>query len=318
MRSKHGIRSRSLWLALVASSLGAGACGWDPGRPFDRDAPAVKRALTDLDAGDAATAAETLETYLATGACDDGKIGAPDLVKQRPNGAYDLGLALFKIGEQFGKRFGDEEEGVAEDPRKPLRAAQIECALRIVRAALQDTSQPIELRSRARYLEGNLLFLGGRYEEAVTAYDESLRLSPGFVDAGDPIARDAAYNRAIALKRIDDKKDAGQDAAQDSPSDGQSEGGGDSGGGGNDAGKDSGGGGRDAGTDGGGKNDNGDDAGRDAGSQQPPQGEDAAAPPPKANQDDRILDQLENAPTVQQESAKKNAQRRRVRGMADK
>jgi hypothetical protein len=52
----------------------------------------------------------------------------------------------------------------------------------------------------------------------------------------------------------------------------------------------------------------------------PKQDEDAGPPPPpKANQDERMLDQLENAPTVQQEAAKKNAQKRRVvRGMADK
>jgi hypothetical protein len=31
-----------------------------------------------------------------------------------------------------------------------------------------------------------------------------------------------------------------------------------------------------------------------------------------------MLDQLENAPTVQQEAAKKQGQRRRVRGMSDK
>jgi len=31
-----------------------------------------------------------------------------------------------------------------------------------------------------------------------------------------------------------------------------------------------------------------------------------------------MLDQLENAPTVQQETAKKMGQRRRVRGMSDK
>ena len=39
-------------------------------------------------------------------------------------------------------------------------------------------------------------------------------------------------------------------------------------------------------------------------------------PPPKANQDDRILDQLENAPTLQQEEAKHH--KRQARGMVDK
>jgi tetratricopeptide (TPR) repeat protein len=310
---------REAFAALVVLSLAGGACAWDPAHPFDRDAPAVRRALTEFDAGDARAAAETLEEYLSTGACEDGKIGSPELLKKRPNGAYDLGLALFEVGETFGKRFGDEEEAPANNPDKERRAAQIECALRIVRAVVDNPAQPIELRARARYLEGNLLFLGARYEEAVSAYDESLRLSPGFADAGDPVARDAAYNRAIALKRIDDKKDAGQDAAKDGASEGGGgDGGGDSGGGSADAGRDSGGGkggrdgGRDAAEDSGTQDDHG-----DAG-QEPNTKQDAEAPPPKASQDDRMLDQLENAPTVQQESAKKNAQRRRVRGMADK
>ena len=59
----------------------------------------------------------------------------------------------------------------------------------------------------------------------------------------------------------------------------------------------------------------GDDA-----SEPPPSAPDAGAPPPpKENQDERMLDQLENAPTVQEEDAKRRARdHRRVRGMADK
>src|SRR4029079_4833097 len=87
----------------------------------------------------------------------------------------------------------------------------IDCALRIVRA-VAESDAPLEVRARARYLEGNLLFLNGQYEEAVKAYDHALTLSPGQVDAGDPVGRDAAWNRAIALRRIEDKKDAGPDA----------------------------------------------------------------------------------------------------------
>jgi hypothetical protein len=296
----------------------------------------VKRAIGELDAGDATAATSTLEEYLSTGACDDGKIGTPEIVKKRSNGSFDLGLSLFGVGEQFGRRFGEEEaEGPspsapghgapngADDAQRQLRAAQIECALRVVRAVATDDTQPIELRSRARYLEGNLLFLGSRYEEAVTAYDESLRLSPGMQDAGDPVARDAAWNRAVALRRIEEKKDAGQDASQD----GGSDGGGDGGSNG-DAGKDSGGdsgndkndGGGDSGGDKGdsGKNES-PDAGQDSGRPPPKDDEDAGPPPPpRASQDERVLDQLENAPTVQQEAAKKAAQRRRVHGMQDK
>ncbi len=308
---------RELFAALAATSMALGACGWDPSHPFDRDAPQVKQAVAALDAGDATAATATLEEYLSTGVCDEGKIGTPDVLKKRPNGTFDLGLSLFGIGESYGRRFGDEELDSGADD-KALRSAQIDCALRVVRAIATDEKADLPLRAHARYLEGNLLFLGARYEEAVTAYDESLRLTPGLADAGDPSARDAAWNRAVALRRIEDKKDAGPDASPDSGNDGGKDGGGDSGkkDGGGDSGK------NDGGSDSGSKNDGGKDSGggNDSGSPPPKQDEDAGPPPPpRANQDERMLDQLENAPTVQQEAAKKNAQKRRiVRGMADK
>ena len=41
-------------------------------------------------------------------------------------------------------------------------------------------------------------------------------------------------------------------------------------------------------------------------------------PPSRQSQDDRILDQLENAPTVDPDTAKQRARARKVRGTADK
>jgi hypothetical protein len=142
----------------------------------------------------------------------------------------------------------------------------------------------------------------------------------------DPVGRDAAWNRAVALRRIEDKKDAGNDAA---PPDGGGDGGGDNkdqnkdGGGNDDQNKD-------GGKDGGDNDDKNKDAGKDSGGDEqkdppkkdPPKEEpDAGAQPPppsRQSQDERMLDQLENAPTVQQEAAKKHAKGRKVRGMADK
>jgi hypothetical protein len=320
-------RNRSLTVAarLLAAigCAGVAACGWNPSRPFDRESPAVREAVSELDAGDAGSAASTLEDYLSTGACKEGSIGTPDLLKRRADGTFDLGLSLFRIGERYGRRFGEEEvdAGVSEEMRK-ARHAQIECARRIVEAIADDDGVPIDLRARARYLAGNLAFLDGDYEGAVRAYDRALVLAPGMVDAGDAIGRDAAWNRAIALRRIEDRKDAGQDASpdasqdasqdssQDAPKDGPPESSPPDGGGAQDSG-----GGQDSGNDG---------AGQDSG--QPPQQPDAAPPqpdggqqqpPPASDQDDRMLDQLENAPTLQQEEAKR-ASKKRVRGMADK
>jgi hypothetical protein len=319
--------------ALIASALGCAwlaACGWDPSHPFNREAPAVKQAIADLDGGDAASATGHLEEYLSTGACKDGNIGAPELLKRRADGTFDLGLSLFRIGEQFGRRFGEEEiDAGVDEATRARRHAQIECARRVVDAIADDDSVPLELRARARYLQGNLAFLDGDYEGAVRAYDRALVLSPGDVDAGDPVGRDAAWNRAIALRRIEDHKDAGQDASPDAPQDASQDAPHDAGrDGAQDSGQDAS---KDAGQDSGGGKDAGggdDDAGRDGGQDaapppqsQPPDGGEQEAgaqpPPPATGEDDRMLDQLENAPTLQQEEAKRTG-KKRVRGMADK
>jgi hypothetical protein len=301
-------------------SLAPTGCGWDPSRPFDRDAPTVREAVGELDGGDASTAASRLEEYLSTGPCKDGIIGTPDVLKRRADGTFDLGLSLFRIGEQYGHRFGDEEDdaGMSEALRAK-RHAQIECARRVVQALVDDESLPGELRARAHYLEGNLAFLDGAYDDAVRSYDRALVLSPGEADSGDAVGRDAAYNRAIALRRIEDeKKDSGSDASRDAGGDASrdSDGGRDTH---PDASKDSGG--RDSATAG---QDGGDSSGKDAepprpppDAGEPPPREAGAPPPPSPDEDQRMLDQLENAPTLQQEEAKRFG-KKRVRGMADK
>jgi hypothetical protein len=309
MRARH---------AVAVAALGLCACGWNPSRPFDRESPAVREAVSDLVSGDAASATSRLEDYLSTGMCKDGSIGTPDILKRRADGTFDLGLSLFRIGEHYGRRFGEEEieGGVTGDPRDQ-RHAQVECARRIVETIGDDPGLSIELRARARYLEGNLAFLDGAYEDAVRAYDRALVLAPGETDAGDPVGRDAAWNRAIALRRIDDRKDAGNDASPpDASPDGPP---GDASPNPGDAGQ-----GRDASDDkkGADAGDQGHDSGPppqstppDAGGEPPDAG--ARPPPPSSNEDERMLDQLENAPTLQQEEAKRHG-KKRVRGMADK
>lgn len=325
--------------AIVLSSAFVVACGWDPSRPFERESPQVREAIGYLDGGDAKLAENLLEDYLATGACKEGSLGTPPRVRERSNGTFDLGLALFQVAEKYGQRFGEEEIDAGDHGDSVLknqRNEQVDCALKLVRAVGTDPSQAVDLRARARYLEGNLLFLNRAYEEAVRAYDAALELAPGMHDSGpiavgeagraytpDLLGRDAAWNRAIALRRIEDKKDAGNDAGNDGGNDGGSDGGGDA----SDDKKDQDGGNDkpDGGNDGGGKPDAGKDAGEpDQNKPKPDKPEekpDAAPPPPpsRQNQDERMLDQLENAPTVQQEAARKQGQKRRPgRGMSDK
>ncbi|MGE0324114.1 MAG: VWA domain-containing protein [Polyangiaceae bacterium] len=297
---------------------------------FERNAPDVDRAIELMDAGASAQAADLLENYLSTGACKDGALGTPPRVRERPAASFDLGLALFKIAESFGGRFEVIPDGGVQpmDDKAAARNAQIECALRIVKLIAADPAVALELRARAYYLAGNLEFLRGNFDEAIKSYDEALKITPGLPDdKGDPIGRDAAWNRAIALELKEkqeppdagsdandassDSSDGSQDAQPDSGDDGGEDGGSD---GGNDGGKDGGGdGGNDAG-----KQDNKPDAGKDAGPNDGGKPPPKAKQPPSVNQDDRMLDMLERAPTLQQEAAKRNALQQRVRGLEDK
>lgn len=328
-------------LSTLVFSLALSGCGWDPSRPFDRLAPEVERALADLDAGAHADAAGTLQSYLQTGPCENGGIGLSERVRERPNASFDLGLALFHIGEQFGKPFGDEELGRENEPSPEeqqlagLRWDQVECALRIVLSIADDASNPAELRAKAFYLAGNLEFLRRQYEAAVRKYDKALKLVPGVEDGGDSVGRHAAHNRSIAQRRIEEEeeRDAGTDAddedasddpdAGDDASDEQDQPDGSDG----DAGSDDG----DAGNED--QGDSGSDEEDDAGSssdgddpqpqEQEPRAENEPQPdpsePPKASDVERMLDMLEAAPTFQQQDAKNRSQTIRLRrGMVDK
>jgi Ca-activated chloride channel family protein len=314
---------------IVAAALVL-SCSKPGSSVFERHAPEVDQAIAALDAGDAGAAVSMLQTYLSTGKCEKGEIGVPDSVHSRPNAGFDLGLGFFQLAERFGRRFGEEDvdrdaEAPGADELAEKRGLEIDCALRIIRALAGDASLAAELRARAAYLAGNLEFLRGDYRTAVKSYDAALKLVPGLApDAGDTLGRDAAHNRSIALRRIKeeddrkekDKPDAGEpDAGKPDAGDQQPDGGP-----------------RDAGDqqpDGGapepdaGKPDGGGDQEK---KDEPEPKPDGGAPPPEpqaeprrdANQDERILEQLERAPTVQEHDAKNRALQGRTQGMEDK
>ena len=294
-------RSRAL---LAFAVVLVAACGWSPSHPLDRLSPVVSQASDALDAGHADEAVEKLTAYLATGSCEDGAIGTPASVTERTAAAYDLGLALFGTAlpndVRFGARVALKDEGA-----KKVRGARVACALRVLRAFLDLDKVDTEVRRRARFLEGNLLAIDERYDEAILAYDRALLRNPALADGGSPVDRDVAWNRALVLEwREDAKRDAG---APDGggPSDGGSS------------------------PDGGGSNgdasspDAGNDAGSDAGS--PPKNQadsglppDAGPPPPAHGgvSDDDLLDRLSRAPTLQREAIRR--QGKQSRGLVDK
>ncbi len=356
------------WLLMASVAMGAvrfgvGCSGWDPTKPFERNAPDVDRALQMIEQGDYDNAEEVLSQYLGTGVCNAGEIGLPATVRERPDGSFDLSLVLFYLGERYGRRFGDEEkgeEGKEDDPATvEKRDHEVRCALLVAMAIASDSNVPLELRARAYYLAGNLEFLRRNYADAIKQYEQSLKIVPGIIEeaGGDGIGRDAAWNRAVALRRLEnedagpdsgpdaEEPDAGPDAEEDAnpdKPDGADDGGddaGDAGDGGDDAGdagQDGGDDGGDAGQDGGDGGDGGDegdagqDAGKDAGqdggsSQDPNQPQDPSDGDPDEPNDsqapqrgDRILDRFEESPSYQQEEAKRQAERGRRRGMEDK
>ena len=332
------MRRKSVAL-LLGLGISIAACGWDPRRPFERFSPDVDKAIVELDASQREAATGRLENYLSSTRCDGGQLVVPGAA-DASNATFDLGLALFGLAETYGRPFGDHEmqrDGGPTQEEKQLallRGDQIDCAKAALDAILGHDLPP-DLEARARYLRGNLAFLERRWKDAVEDYDKALRIIPGLpADAGvDGIGRDAAWNRALALRNDeeDQKKDAGPDAdadadggpdadadAADAPEDRDGDAPDAPGDAPNEAGPDGGDGGDGGGQDGG--QDGGNDGGKDGGNDQRPDagGEDAATPPPTTNQDERMLDQFEQAPTWQREEAKSRAGGRRVRGMADK
>ena len=283
---------------------------------------------------------------MSTGKCQTGQIAAPGSIRDKPYASYDLGLVLFTVAERFGRRFGEEPPpGSPANPENDAllvkRSQEIDCALQISRVIAADKDLPAVLRAQAYYLSGNLELLRGEYKDAVSNYDACLRLVPGdSADSGLTLGDDAAYNRAIALRRLEEQEkqqqppDAGkpennpddsskeqgdnsqkdqeqqgdpqdQNEQQDQQEQQQQDQSKD-----NDSKK----------ADPQAQNEPQQQAGGASGAQQEPApGEQQESKGPSLSQDERILDLLEQAPTVQhQQAAAQRGRGRVVRGMEDK
>lgn len=312
-------------------------------RVFTRHAPEVDEAIELLESRDAGAAERELVGYLGIGRCKDGNIGASAALADRPQASFDLGLTLFSLGERYGARFGEDPGSEQEDPALlARRSAEVGCALSVVQQIAGRSDVPLPLRARSYYLLGNLDFLRREYRAAVAAYDHALELVPGQDDASEGVGRDAAHNRAIALrlaKEEEEKKkppeqpdggapnsadggdspeqppkaDAGNNDSQDQKSDQSDKQKQDDQGDEQKSEQEQ-------------KQDPSDQKQEQPGDQPEPSPQEAKdgqenqpnAPPPREpslSQDEKVLDQLERAPALQQEAAR--AQRGRVRRVVE-
>ncbi len=190
--------------------------GWNPKRPFERNSPNVEEAIRQVEKGNLITASTILEDDLGTGPCKKGTLDLSKEVRERGDASFDLGIVLFRIAETFGKPFGEEEismEEQSQDPKAEMRKDNVGCALILTLAIGSEETLSTELRARAKYLSGNLEFLRGNYKDAVGYYNEALLLAPGVPESskGDILGRDIAYNRAIALLRLQQHPEQKQD-----------------------------------------------------------------------------------------------------------
>lgn len=90
----------------------------------------------------------------------------------------------------------------------PELTSRIDCALRVLSPIAENPDLPSELRARALYLMGNLELSRDGFEPAIDTYDRAVVLAPGLPEGeGDAIGRDIAKNRAIAQRRKQQKEE---------------------------------------------------------------------------------------------------------------
>jgi Ca-activated chloride channel homolog len=357
-RRIDGVGAGALLPLLLCAALWQAASGCNSpavDKIFTRHAPDVDDAISAFEGHDAGAAERQLSGYLGLAPCREGTINASPALADKAEASFDLGLVLFRIGEKFGRRFG-EDPGQAQEDAHLLaqRSSEVACATSVVRELVARGALPIDLRAQAYYLLGNLEFLRREYEAAVSSYDHALTLVPGD-DAATALGtgRDAAHNRALALRLRDESKpppppDAGppehgdggtppdeppphSDAGKNPPKDDEDkqdkqdkpdkdEENKDEKPDDKDAPKDDE---QDPKKPDQPQSQDDDDKGKNEPSPQDQQQkqdpkEQKGAPPPQSlslSQDDKMLDQLERAPTVQQEAAR--AQRGRVRRVVE-
>ncbi len=260
-------REKRILGALTALTIG-GVVAWSAGW-VDRPPLPIRNALHALSASQFPEAIAALEQGAGLGPCTSGNYGTPADDLSEPLLVVDLAQV------QLTRSLAAEPVGAAAPTSKEADLAA-RCARSAAQIVVKNRDVPRALRARAAALAGHAAFVLGDNEGAIASYDIALSLG----DGGREATEDAAWNRSLALKRLQ--------SASEPPPDGG--GGGDDGGpgdGGSDGGPDSG--------DGGDGGDGGDDAGRDGGNDG---GAADAATDSAATSDQAVLERLGNLPRL--------------------
>lgn len=214
-RTPSRLRSAAVLLALC----GLGCEPFDA--LFERESPTVREAIQALEKNETDAAIQLLTDYLETGACEEGVIGAGERARSFGDAAFDLALAFAQAQDAQAK---SAQPGLGLDPSGAGAAehSAIECALRLLGPLAENEGTPVELRARAHYLMGNLEMRREQFRAAVTAYERGLQFTPAETqdEEGDPLGRDLAFNRALALRRALEKEEEekqNQSNTDDSP-----------------------------------------------------------------------------------------------------
>lgn len=210
--------------AVLLALLGLGCAEVD--QVFERKSPLVEDAIVRLQAGEHDEATQKLIEYLETGPCEEGVIGVGDRARTYSDAAYDLALsfAAGALASTDKKPQVDPAAALAQgnipgltpqpapgavDPAAPAAAApnpELDCALRLLAPIGPNEALPAALRARSYYLAGNLELSRAQFEAAVAFFDQAILLAPGSED-GDPVGKQIAYNRALALRLLKEEQE---------------------------------------------------------------------------------------------------------------
>jgi len=199
---------------------------------FERKSPVVEDAILALSRGEHEQATKKLIEYLETGPCEAGVIGVGDRARKYADASYDLALTFASAGAPGADKKPDADKKAPMDPSVALSQGQIpglsptpaappgappgqpeapdpqlDCALRLLAPLGPNEALPTALRARALYLAGNLELARSQFEPAVSFYDQAILLAPGVDDPGDPVGKQIAYNRALALRLLKEQKE---------------------------------------------------------------------------------------------------------------